>query len=177
MRPCAFANAVTGGALLVAGAVASCGGPSAPPEAAGASEPAAKPPRHEARSSSAGTSPSGTEATSDRAAAGEGRSAGGAKRDPGEIQRVILAHREPVRRCYEEAHAKSPGLKGTLTMALVIRPDGTVKTAQVNAARSDIVTPAVVSCAAQVLSKLHFGRHPSGMESAVNYPFDFRPPN
>ena len=192
MQPCAFANAITGGALLLAAAFAGCGGAETPAEspdevapasdtttAAAVEEPAADTPIEEGGDEAPADDEGGDEGGDDEAGDGdEGATPppGTKKRDPAKVQEVVLAHRKPVRKCYEDAWRESKGIKGTLTITLTIRPDGTVKSAVLNKDRSDIVTPKVVDCAIAVLSKLDFGKHPAGMESTVNYPFDFKPP-
>jgi outer membrane biosynthesis protein TonB len=94
-----------------------------------------------------------------------------------EIQRVIASNRDKVRACYDSALAKNPGIHGDLVMTLVINPSGSVKTAEVNWAESDLHVPELDACAAEALKTLLFPASSRGLESKVNYPFNFNPPN
>ncbi|MEZ4229727.1 MAG: AgmX/PglI C-terminal domain-containing protein [Polyangiaceae bacterium] len=96
-------------------------------------------------------------------------------RDLESMQKIVQAYRGCVRRCYETVQKEIPGLKGDLTMTLVITPKGKVKEAMLNKERSSLFTPKIVDCAADTLKKLEFGKHPKGMESKLNYPFNFQP--
>jgi hypothetical protein len=91
------------------------------------------------------------------------------------IQQTILANRKPVRDCYDKARKELPDLKGTMTITLVLDPDGKVKTAALNVERSDIKSPAVVNCSIDALKKIKFPPSSRGMDTTVNYPFDFKP--
>jgi hypothetical protein len=90
------------------------------------------------------------------------------------IAQVIRDNRQPFRDCYEKGKKKIPELEGTLTLYFVLNPKGEVKTAELNRERSDIVEPVVVDCALGVLKAMKFPRSSRGMESTVNYPFDFK---
>lgn len=90
------------------------------------------------------------------------------------IARVIRDNRQPFRECYERAKAKDPNLQGTLTLHFVLDPNGSVKMAELNEARSTITTPAAVNCAIGVLKQLKFPPSSRGMETVANYPFDFK---
>lgn len=92
-----------------------------------------------------------------------------------QIQAVIAANRERVRACYDAAQKKEPGLQGDLVVAFVINPDGSVKSAEVNASESEIHSPELDSCAIDVLKTLKFPASSRGLESKVNYPFNFKP--
>jgi TonB family protein len=92
-----------------------------------------------------------------------------------EIQAVIAANREQVRACYEAALKKNPGIAGDLMIAFVINPDGSVKSAEVDATESELHVPELDSCATNVLKTLKFPASSRGLESKVNYPFNFNP--
>ncbi len=91
------------------------------------------------------------------------------------IQKVITDNRDGVRQCYEQALATNPGIEGDLVVAFVIRPDGTVKQAEINWGESDIHIPELDNCAVKVVSDLTFPASSRGLESRVNYPYNFRP--
>jgi hypothetical protein len=90
------------------------------------------------------------------------------------IARIIRENRQPFRECYERGAAKDPNLQGTLTLHFVLDPEGRVKLAELNDARSTIKDQAVVNCAIGVLKQLRFPPSSRGMESVANYPFDFK---
>jgi len=116
---------------------------------------------------------------------GEGGEAGGgeeASAEGGEetrstqsIQKVIIDNRKPIRACYDNAKKDLPTLKGTMTIHFVLDPEGNVKKAELNQERSDLKSPALVDCALAHLKKLKFPPSSKGMDTTVNYPFDFKP--
>lgn len=91
------------------------------------------------------------------------------------IAKVIKDNRAPFRACYEKGRKELPDLKGTLTLHFVLDPEGKVKLAELNLERSTIKSPMVADCAIAELKKLKFPPSSRGMESSVNYPFDFKP--
>lgn len=90
------------------------------------------------------------------------------------IAQVIKDNRQPFRDCYEKGRQKIPELEGTLTLHFVLDPKGSVRKAELNQERSDIVEPVVVDCAIEVLRGMKFPPSSRGMETTVNYPFDFK---
>jgi TonB family protein len=96
-------------------------------------------------------------------------------RSKDEIQRVIAGNRDKVRACYEAALKNNPGIHGDLVVAFVINPDGSVKHAEVNWSESELHVPELDSCAIDALQALKFAPSSRGLESKVNYPFNFNP--
>jgi TonB family protein len=92
-----------------------------------------------------------------------------------QIQAIIAANRERVRSCYVAALPKNPGIQGDLVIGFVINPDGSVKSAEVNTTESELHVPELDSCAVDVLKTLKFPASSRGLESKVNYPFNFKP--
>ncbi len=91
------------------------------------------------------------------------------------IAKVIKDNRQQFRACYDQALAKQADLPaGTLTIHLVLDPLGNVKLAEVNESRSTLKTPNVSDCALAAAKKLKFPASSRGMETTVNYPFDFK---
>jgi TonB family protein len=93
-----------------------------------------------------------------------------------EIQAVLVANRDQVRACYDAALKNNPGIHGDVVVAFVINPDGSVKSAEVNWSESEIHVPELDSCAVDVVRSLKFPPSSRGLESKVNYPFNFNPP-
>lgn len=140
------------------------GAESAPVEAEPAPAPSATVPASEPSTSSA-PEPAGAEPGTRDA------------RGKDEIQAVVAANRDKVRACYDKALQDNPGIKGDLVVSFVINPDGTVKQAEVNWAESDLHVPELDTCATEVIKGLQFPASSRGLESKVDYPFNFNPPN
>jgi len=92
-----------------------------------------------------------------------------------EIQRVIADNRAKVRACYEAALKGNPGIAGDLVVSFIINPDGSVKNAEVNWSESELHVPELDSCTLEVVQALKFPPSSRGLESKVNYPFNFNP--
>jgi TonB family protein len=92
-----------------------------------------------------------------------------------EIQRVVADNRDKVRACYDAALKENPGIAGDLVVSFVIDPDGSVKSAEVNWAESELHVPELDTCAVAVVKALKFPASSRGLESKVNYPFNFNP--
>jgi TonB family protein len=92
-----------------------------------------------------------------------------------EIQRVVADNRQRVRACYDAALKDNPGIQGDLVVSFVINPEGEVKTAEVNWSESEIHIPELDTCAVEVVKTLKFPASSRGLESKVNYPFNFNP--
>jgi hypothetical protein len=171
------------GAFVLSNLIA-CGGSaqsSAPPETAATPPPpsaAAAP----AATSTAESKPASTESAKDgddgaSATEGDGTASGG---DPDTRTMEVIAatvkeHRKDARACYEKGAKQVPGLKGDLVVHFVLKPNGKVKSAELNRERSTITEPSVVSCVIDVINAIEFPRSSRGMETTVNYPFNFTP--
>ncbi len=97
------------------------------------------------------------------------------KRTMDVIAAVVRSHRKEARECYEKALKQVPGLKGDLVIHFILKPSGKVKLADLNRERSTITEPSVVSCVVDVISAIEFPKSSRGMETTVNYPFNFNP--
>lgn len=91
------------------------------------------------------------------------------------IQTVILNNRPKFRACYDSVQAKVPELKGDLTLHFVLSAEGRVKKAELNQPRSTIKNAELTECAIGELRKLQFPASSKGLETKVNYPFNFNP--
>jgi TonB family protein len=109
------------------------------------------------------------------ASAAPAKAVEGPDRTINDIQAVVASNRDAFRACYDKAAKAHPGIKGKYTLKFVVNPDGTVKSAEADATRSDIHTADLDSCAVAALKALKFPPSKRGMESAVNYPFEFKP--
>jgi hypothetical protein len=91
------------------------------------------------------------------------------------IAAVVKKNREQARACYEKVLKDKPGLKGDLVIQFVLKPDGAVKSAELNQERSTLSEPAIVKCVVDVIKSLKFPASSRGMETKANYPFNFNP--
>lgn len=180
MKPCAAAH-LSGTALLLLLGFASCGGSreaAPPPETAAASEATSASPDTAPESATSEKPPEEAAPAVDKKAkagpAGDDDS-GPETRTLDSITAIVKAHRGEARACYEKALKQIPGLKGDIVIHFVVSPEGKVKTAEVNTDRSTITNAAVSQCVIGVIRSITFPESSKGMESAVNYPFNFNP--
>jgi hypothetical protein len=89
------------------------------------------------------------------------------------IAQIVKDNRKPVRECFDKAKKDLPDLKGDMVMHFVVDPDGKVKKAELNQERSSIKSPAVVDCSIKVIQGIKFPPSSRGMDTTVNYPFNF----
>jgi hypothetical protein len=91
------------------------------------------------------------------------------------IQKIVKQNRQPVRDCYEKARKDLPSLQGDMIIHFVLDPEGKVKQIELVQQRSTLKAPAVVDCAIKVIKGLSFPPSSRGMETTVNYPYNFTP--
>ncbi len=177
MKACGLAQGITGALLVIGFSFAGCG-PSKPPNApAGGSDVAAgmeqtEPEAPAESSEETPMEPSGGDESPTESGGGDGD---GETRTTELIQKTVVNGRKPFRDCYEKAKKDLPTLQGTMTLKFTLDPEGKVKSAELNQERSDLKSPAVVDCALAELKKLKFPPSSRGMETTVNYPFNFKP--
>jgi outer membrane biosynthesis protein TonB len=90
------------------------------------------------------------------------------------IAQIVKDNRQPVRDCFEQAKKELPDLQGDLTIHFVIDAEGKVKKAELNRERSTIKAPPLVDCAVKVVLGLKFPPSSRGMDTTVNYPYNFK---
>jgi hypothetical protein len=91
------------------------------------------------------------------------------------IAATVKEHRKDARACYEKGAKEVAGLKGDLVVHFILKPNGKVKSAELNHERSTITEASVVKCVIDVVSAIDFPKSSRGMETTVNYPFNFTP--
>jgi len=176
--------------LALVSLLAGCGGSSTPaqtPSPAPAAAPAADP-APAAASAPAASGNDGWEGEGEAkgnaapAAAPDSKPVAAGSKQPEEtrtvevITKVIKGHRAEIRQqCYEPARKDLPSLQGDMVIHLVIDPAGKVKTAELNLERSTLKAAAVVDCATKLLKGIDFPPSSRGLETVVNYPFNFMP--
>jgi hypothetical protein len=165
-------------------ALFACGGAAAPAQSPDGSE---TPPEPAPIAESTATSDASGAAATDESWEGEAEATGvapatgeatgaGETRTTEVIAKIVKDNRKPFRDCYEKGTKDLPDVEGTLTLHFVLDPSGKVKVAvaELNQERSTIKAPPVVDCAIAVLKSLKFPPSSRGMDSSVNYPFDFK---
>ena len=175
-------------ALVLLGlSLAACGGSAAEAKSAdgaGSSEPAASEPTaaEPAPTAASGDGWEGESEAKGAAAASDANPAPAAGDGKPEetrtlevIQKIVKDNRKPVRDCYEKARKDLPTLQGDLIIHFVLDPEGKVKTIELNEQRSSLKAPPVVDCAIKVIKGLSFPASSRGMETNVNYPYNFTP--
>jgi hypothetical protein len=91
------------------------------------------------------------------------------------IAKIVKDKRQPVRDCYEKARKDLPSLRGDLVIHFTLDPEGKVKAIEVNQQRSTLKAAAVSDCAIATIKGLSFPPSSRGMETEVNYPYNFVP--
>lgn len=93
---------------------------------------------------------------------------------PAKISEVLQAHGASFNQCYAKALAASPGLAGTVTLVIVISPQGTVPHAEVVDESSTLDNPEVQTCLIDEAKTLQFDK-PVGGRVVTHYPLEFKP--
>ena len=89
------------------------------------------------------------------------------------IRRIVRAHINEVRHCYNQGLAKDPNLKGRVSVQFTIGGTGAVQAAVV--AESQIKDTAVSNCIAQAVRRWKFPKPQGGGSVIVTYPFVLEP--
>jgi TonB family protein len=91
------------------------------------------------------------------------------------IQDVVNQNRPKVRACYDNALKKLPDLKGDLVLKFTLNPEGGVKSIEQDLEKSTLKSPEVAKCAMDEIKSWKFPPSSRGMDTTVNYPFNFKP--
>jgi len=89
------------------------------------------------------------------------------------IRRIVRAHINEVRYCYNQGLARDPNLKGRVAIQFNITPTGNVATAVV--AESTVKDTNVSNCIAKAVKRWTFPKPPGGGSAVVTYPFVLEP--
>jgi hypothetical protein len=114
-------------------------------------------------------------ATADAPAPSASAAPAGPDRDLNDIVKTVSANRGLFRACYDKSLKAHPGIEGRFVLKFAIKPDGTVKSVDVDMSKSQIRTEDMINCALQAGRGLKFAESATGMQSAASYPFDFHP--
>jgi TonB family protein len=86
------------------------------------------------------------------------------------IRRVVRKNTPALRRCYQQALAKQPGLVGRMFVRFTITPSGRVSSAVV--VESTLQNPEMEVCVLRVIHQMLFPTNRVG-NLIINYPFVF----
>ena len=89
------------------------------------------------------------------------------------IRRIVRAHINEIRSCYNEGLTRDPNLSGRVVLKFTIKPDGKVRSAVVSS--NDSGDSAVGKCMAKVAKNWKFPKVPGGGDVVVSYPFVIHP--
>jgi TonB family protein len=89
------------------------------------------------------------------------------------IRRIIRAHINEVRYCYEQGLARDPALSGKVSIQFTIDTTGSVSAATV--ADSTLSDEKVASCIAKAVKRWTFPKPTGGGSVVVTYPFVLEP--
>ncbi|MGK3996081.1 AgmX/PglI C-terminal domain-containing protein [Sorangium sp. So ce1024] len=87
---------------------------------------------------------------------------------------TIKARRDGFRCCFDLYARKHPGAQGRITWQLKLKPDGTLEEATIVRDKSDVTAPQIESCMEELARSITWARSPSGKETVLTYPFDFK---
>ena len=87
----------------------------------------------------------------------------------------MLDNRARFRACYDAVQDKEPEVKGDMTIYFVLDSGGRVREAALNEQRSTLKHPEIAKCIVDELRKIQFAASTKGLETKVNYPFNFNP--
>ena len=89
------------------------------------------------------------------------------------IRRIVRAHINEVRYCYNQGLARDPNLKGRVAVQFTIGPSGKVPVAVV--AQTSLKDKNVANCVAKAVKRWKFPKPPGGGNAVVTYPFVLEP--
>jgi Vault protein inter-alpha-trypsin domain len=91
------------------------------------------------------------------------------------IRRIVRAHINEVRHCYNQGLASDPNLKGRVLVAFTIDATGTVVSAVVDESDTTLRNPLVAACIAKATKRWRFPKPAGGGVVQVKYPFILEP--
>ena len=97
------------------------------------------------------------------------------RRTAGVTNDVVRYHRAKFRACYDRARAGDASLAGKVVLVFVIRPDGTVKSAEVDRAKSELKHDGLDACLVDTVTAIRFPQADEEVGSKMHYPFEFSP--
>lgn len=93
--------------------------------------------------------------------------------DKDTIRRIVRAHQNEVRHCYNQGLVRDPNLQGRVAVMFTIGPAGTVPSAAVS--ETTLSDRNVANCVAGAVKRWKFPKPQTGGTAMVTYPFQFSP--
>lgn len=90
------------------------------------------------------------------------------------VRRIVRAHVNEIRHCYNQGLLRDPTLKGTVTLSFEVGAKGKVNRARVDAAT--LPDAAVGECMTKAVTRWTFPEPTGGKTTKITYPFKFLPP-
>lgn len=87
------------------------------------------------------------------------------------VRRIVRAHINEIRHCYNQGLQRDPDLRGRVTVAFVIAPNGDVQSAKV--VKNDLADARVDDCIVKAIKRWRFPKSADGRPVRVSYPFQF----
>lgn len=87
----------------------------------------------------------------------------------------VKERREKVRPCYDAVQKEQPKIKGDLVIHFVLDSKGKVKKAEYDKGQSTIDSDKMGACAVAEMKTWQFPASSRGLESEIDYPFNFNP--
>lgn len=97
---------------------------------------------------------------------------GGGRLEP--LAALIKSRRDGFRCCFDRYAKAHAGAAGAVKMVLDLKPDGAVKNVSFADTPNRVRAPEVESCMSDLARSLTYPRSPSGKETKLTYPFDFK---
>ena len=92
----------------------------------------------------------------------------------GHVARVFRLAEPGIKACYDAQVERRPGLRGTISLSLVVATDGRVRHLTVEG--DELAVPALTACVTAEVQKLVFPAPEFGGEADVRFPIRFEPP-
>lgn len=105
----------------------------------------------------------------------QGKATVGEGLDPDIVRRIVRAHINEARSCYDSALTKQPTLAGKVEIAFEINAKGKVGTSTVHTTSLEPADDGVGRCIAKAVKRWTFPKPRGGVTVSVVYPFDLSP--
>lgn len=93
--------------------------------------------------------------------------------DPDIVRRIVRAHINEVRHCYDQGLARNPKLAGRIAISFTINADGSVTASDV--AETSLADASVGECIRKAAKRWEFPKPEGGGTVQVSYPFNLDP--
>lgn len=91
------------------------------------------------------------------------------------VYELIATKKEGFRCCFDIWAKNNLGVRGKIGLKVELKPDGTVSSASLDPAQTDVHDPRVEACTIDLAKSLSYPKSPGGKITTFTYPFDFKP--